>query len=269
MSGAGARLNVFPTRMALTLMKSKLKGAIRGHSLLKKKSDALSLRFRALLGKLADAKEDMGNSMKTASFALATAKWAAHPQDISHTVIENVGSTASEKLKLNSDNVAGVHLPTFEIFVDNTKQGQELTGLGKGGEQIRKCRESYAKALKALVDIASLQTSFVTLDAVIRATNRRVNAIECVVRPKLERTISYIVSELEEIDREEFYRLKKIQGKKKEAIANREEAHKAGEAAAAKEAKTTTAAAISQAPQPDQLNFLNPAAEEEESLIIF
>jgi V-type H+-transporting ATPase subunit D len=62
-------------------------------------------------------------------------------------------------LKINTDNVAGVHLPVFELVTDTAKQGQELTGLGKGGEQIRKTRESYSKALKALIAIASLQVS--------------------------------------------------------------------------------------------------------------
>jgi V-type H+-transporting ATPase subunit D len=46
-------------------------------------------------------------------------------------------------------------------------------------------------------------------------TNRRVNAIEYIIIPKVENTIRYIQSELDEQDREEFYRLKKIQGKKK------------------------------------------------------
>eukprot|EP01117_Protostelium_nocturnum_P002337 TRINITY_DN129_c0_g1_i1.p1 TRINITY_DN129_c0_g1~~TRINITY_DN129_c0_g1_i1.p1 ORF type:complete len:260 (+),score=82.38 TRINITY_DN129_c0_g1_i1:170-949(+) len=220
---SGARLNVFPTRMTLGLMKSKLKGATRGHSLLKKKSDALTLKFRTLLGKLADAKEEMGKEMKTASFSLAQAKWAASPLDVSHTVIENVGGTAFEKLKINTDNIAGVQLPVFEQLTDTAKQGQELTGLGKGGEQIRKTRDSYSKALKALISIASLQTSFVTLDEVIKITNRRVNAIECIVKPKLERTIAYIQSELEEIEKEEFYRLKMIQKKKKEAQDRKEQ----------------------------------------------
>jgi len=180
------------------------------------------MRFRALLGKLADAKEEMGKEMKTASFSLATAKYAASPLDIGHTVIENVGSTAFEKLKINSDNVAGVQLPVFEQLTDTAKQTEQLTGLGKGGEQIRKTRESYGKALKALISIASLQTSFVTLDLVIKATNRRVNAIDSIVRPKLERTIAYIQSELDEIDREEFYRLKMIQSKKKIAADKKE-----------------------------------------------
>ena len=47
-----------------------------------------------------------------------------------------------------------------------------------------------------LVELASLQTSFITLDEVIKTTNRRVNAIEHVIIPKIERTLAYIISEL-------------------------------------------------------------------------
>ncbi|KAG8914454.1 H(+)-transporting V1 sector ATPase subunit D, partial [Tulasnella sp. 418] len=90
-----------------------------------------------------------------------------------------------------------------------------LTGLGRGGQQIQKSKEVYAKAVETLVELASLQTAFTILDEVIRATNRRVNAIEHVVIPKLDNTIKYIISELDEMDREEFFRLKKVQGKKK------------------------------------------------------
>jgi len=105
-------------------------------------------------------------------------------------------------------------LPTFQVEREGGNDFN-LTGLGRGGQQIQKSKEVYAKAVETLVELASLQTAFTILDEVIRATNRRVNAIEHVVIPKLDNTIKYIISELDEMDREEFFRLKKVQGKKK------------------------------------------------------
>merc|ERR1711910_31203 len=99
----------------------------------------------------------------------------------------------------------------------------ELAGLAKGGQQLKKLKGNYQKAVELLVELASLQTSFITLDEVIKVTNRRVNAIEHVIIPKIERTLTYIISELDEMEREEFFRLKKVQDKKKKIRAEKEE----------------------------------------------
>ena len=92
------------------------------------------------------------------------------------------------------------------IDADRCRVDFNLTGLGRGGQQVLRAKEVYAKAIETLVELASLQTAFTILDEVIRATNRRVNAIEHIVIPRLENTIKYILSELDEMDREEFFR---------------------------------------------------------------
>merc|ERR1712152_40859 len=99
----------------------------------------------------------------------------------------------------------------------------EMTGLARGGQKVAELKKNYTAAVTLLVELASLQTSFVTLDEVIKTTNRRVNAIEHVIIPKIERTLAYIVSELDELEREEFFRLKKVQDKKKKIRKAKEE----------------------------------------------
>ena len=84
--------------------------------------------------------------------------------------------------------------------------------------------QTCALPISGLEDDAdeSIQTAFIILDEVIKMTNRRVNALEHVVIPRLENTITYINSEcvvlpvplafltplprLDEMDREEFFR---------------------------------------------------------------
>ncbi|KAK0085662.1 hypothetical protein PV325_004696 [Microctonus aethiopoides] len=205
------RLPIFPSRGAQMLMKSRLQGATKGHGLLKKKADALQMRFRMILGKIIETKTLMGEVMKEAAFSLAEAKFATG--DFNQVVLQNV-TKAQIKIRSKKDNVAGVNLPVFESYQDGTDT-YELAGLARGGQQLAKLKKNYQKGVKLLVVLASLQTSFVTLDEVIKITNRRVNAIEHVIIPRIERTLAYIISELDELEREEFYRLKKIQDKKK------------------------------------------------------
>lgn len=219
MSGGKDRIAVFPSRMAQTLMKVRLKAAQKGHSLLKKKADALNIRFRSILGKIVENKNLMGEVLREASFSLAEAKFTAG--DFSHGVIQSV-SRAQHRVRMKRENVVGVFLPVFEAYVDGPDT-YDLTGLGKGGANIAKLKKNYNKAVELLVELATLQTCFITLDEAIKITNRRVNAIEHVIIPRIENTLQYIVTELDEMEREEFFRMKKIQAKKKKDRAAAEQ----------------------------------------------
>merc|ERR1712192_287372 len=117
----------------------------------------------------------MGDVMKEASFSLAEAKFAAGG-DFNQAVLQNVNK-AQIKVKTKKDNVAGVNLPNFEAFQDGS-DSNELAGLAKGGQQFKRLKANYQKAINLLV----------------------------------------------ELEREEFFRLKKVQDKKKKIRKAKEEA---------------------------------------------
>ena len=172
--------------------------------------------------------------------------------DISFAVRESATGTAQFQVQTRIENVSGVQLPIFESHIqsssssssssgngngngggggdnfnnngNNSTGNGELTALSRGGQQVQKCRDANQRFLQSLLNLASLQTTFHILEEVIQVTNRRVNALEYVILPKTENTISYIISELDEQDREEFFRLKKVQAKKKNKESENEKA---------------------------------------------
>jgi V-type H+-transporting ATPase subunit D len=167
---------------------------------------------------LAQCKETMGVSFKDGMFALAEVKYAAG--DIKPMVIENA-SVSTTKVALQVDNVAGVKVPVFTAGNSGHDVSTELIGMAKGGQQIVKAREAFSKAVDVLVKLATLQTSFITLDEAVKVTNRRVNALDCVVVPRLTATVAYINSELDELEREEFFRCARHQAPRAPSAARR------------------------------------------------
>lgn len=190
-------------------MKSKLKGAQTGHDLLKRKSEALTKyvdqckpnrpipiltrnaqtfpryfpsdlhqnsliipnKISEITRRIDEAKRKMGRVMQIASFSLAEVTYAVGG-DIGYQVQESAKS-ARFRVRTKQENVSGVFLPAFESYTTEGNNDFGLTGLGKGGQQVQRCRETYARAVETLVELASLQTAFVILDEVIKVVNRR------------------------------------------------------------------------------------------------
>jgi len=205
------RFPAFPSRMSLQQFKLRTKGARKGHSLLKRKSDALKAKVNACLKEIYDVKNQMNEIMSTANFSHTQATHSAG--DFNQQIITKVES-ASIKVACRRENVVGVPILQFDK-VDTGSSQDSLLGIARGGAQIRKCKTAYDNALDLLIKLASLQTSFQELDEAMRVTNRRVNALDNVVIPKLENTMHYIASELDEREREDLFRLKKVVAKKK------------------------------------------------------
>merc|ERR1719213_572927 len=203
-------------RMMLQQFKSRYAGAKKGHGLLKKKRDALKARFQQMLKEIVVAKKGVATGIKDCSFAMAKSSWASG--NISSTVIERVKKPSS-MLKAAAENVAGVYLPKFVLSRDESKDSTfEMMGVGAGGQVVQTTRQQHIDTLTVLIKLASLQTSFVTLDNAIKTTSRRVNALEYVVMPRIEGIIAHIKSEMDEMEREEFFRVKKVVEKKRQKL---------------------------------------------------
>jgi V-type H+-transporting ATPase subunit D len=201
------RLAVFPSRMVLQGIKERSVAARTGHDLLKRKSDAIKLNLNNRLKEILIVKRRVGDAMRKSAFSHTEATWAAG--EFNHTVIEST-KDASFRVRATVVNVAGVKLPSFEKAKDDAHRSEAMFGLSRGGEQVAKCRNMFLQTIEDLIKLASLQTSVKALDEALKVTNRRVNALEFVIMPVLANTITYINSELDELEREDNYRIKKV-----------------------------------------------------------
>jgi V-type H+-transporting ATPase subunit D len=104
--------------------------------------------------------------MQIAAFSLAEVTYAVGG-DINFQVQESA-KQARFRVRTKQENVSGVLLPQFESTVTEGSNDFGLTGLGKGGQQVQRCRETYARAVETLVELASLQVSLIKKDIFLR-----------------------------------------------------------------------------------------------------
>ena len=174
------RYPALPSRMSLIVFKTRLKGAQKGHSLLKKKADALMMRYRKMQSELYDAKLSIVDLMKHAHFSVTSALFVAG--DITFAVQESLKIPAF-RTTVKLDNIAGVAVPSLTSMSDTAFESAS-GGISRGGEQLKDARRTFRDMLTTTLKVASLQVAWVTLDMAIKVTNRRVNALDKVVIPR-------------------------------------------------------------------------------------
>ena len=210
--------------MALLQSKGKLKSANKGKDLLKRKADALKVQFLQVTKNLIELKKDLGSNFNKSLIFLEKANFSTSSGDVSRIVDENVRSRADVKLTLKTKPVAGVTLPQFGIRnIEEEKYGEsQILGITGGGQTLNITKKHFYEFLKKIVEIATLQTSYLAIDECLKITNRRVNALEYIVVPRIEYTIKYIVTELDERAKEEKFKIKKVLQNKKKHKENEE-----------------------------------------------
>lgn len=202
------RLQIFPTRMNLQTTKARLKSAEKGYTLLKRKSDALQKRYKETEQELNSKKIKLRDLMNDAYLCLSECEFLG----ANFNLFIHEAKKKPSYITVKNESVSGVTLHEFKFNCDYSK----VFCLDRATMNLQTTRKKLLDIISFLCTLASLESSFKALDEVVKSVNRRVNALEFMVVPKLTNTITYINAELDELDREEFFRLKKIQNLKKD-----------------------------------------------------
>ncbi|MCD8204994.1 MAG: V-type ATP synthase subunit D [Clostridia bacterium] len=203
-----ARLNVNPTRMELKKLNGRLATAVRGHKLLKDKSDEMVRQFTVLLRENKRLREEVEREIGETLRQFSVARTVTAPYSVETAFVM---PAAEVKAECGVTTVMGVEVPEIKVT-----EG-EPEGLPYAYSEITSeadfCVQRAEKLLPKMVELATVEKSVRMLAAEIERNKRRVNALEYVMIPQLEETIKYIRSKLDENERAALVRLMKVKSK--------------------------------------------------------
>lgn len=194
---------VKPTRMELLQIRKRKALAMKGHKLLSEKRDALISSFFDIIRKRREERKEMEKELREAFKALIMAEMMLGEEKVRQLANK---FSKERRIKVGKRNVMGINMPKFEIEEGESLEYSTISTVSKFDEAIEKAR----KALEKIVQIAEIEGSLQMLSKEIEKTKRRVNALEYIFIPRLLATISYIERQLEEREREDFFRRKRM-----------------------------------------------------------
>lgn len=201
--------DIKPTRSELLKLKKQIKLAKSGYSLLKKKRDGLILEFFEILKKAKTLREDLVNEYKIALEKINIARTLE-----GDLKVKSVAMAIRDipDIKLTTKNIMGVRVPKIES--SEIKKTFMVRGYGVyNSSAIDEAAAAYEKVVEKIILAAEVETSMRKLLNEIEKTKRRVNALEFVVIPGLDKVKSFIQLRLEEMERENIFRMKRIKAK--------------------------------------------------------
>jgi V/A-type H+-transporting ATPase subunit D len=212
--------DVKPTRKNLMEIEDRIELSERGHDTLEQKRDGLIMEFMDILDQAQDVRSDLEDDYERAQRTINMAR--AMEGDVTVR-----GAAAALKdhpeITTESNNIMGVVVPQIESSSVSKTIDQRGYGVVGTSARIDEAAEAYEDLLESVILAAEVETAMKKMLDEIEKTKRRVNALEFKLLPELRTNQEYIEQKLEEQEREEIFRLKKIKDKKEaEEKAERE-----------------------------------------------
>jgi V/A-type H+-transporting ATPase subunit D len=205
--------DVKPTRKNLMAIEERIELSERGHDTLEKKRDGLIMEFMDILDQAQDTRSGLNDAYETAQRKINMAR--AMDGDVA---VRGAAAALKEhpEITTQSKNIMGVVVPQIESSKVRKNLDQRGYGVVGTSARIDEAAEAYEELLDQIILAAEVETAMKKMLEEIETTKRRVNALEFTLLPSLRENQEYIEQKLEEQEREEIFRLKKIKAKKEE-----------------------------------------------------
>ena len=201
---------VRPTRLEFLRLSRRELIAQKGRDILQEKLDALVIEHTRLTTEMEQRAGFIQKEMEEAYEALKLAGIITGWVKLSDLASSCVHIP---ELEVTSSQVMGVRVPVItmsegiEQGVYRNERGYSIFGTSG---QVDEAALRYEKVLHSLLSYASLEGRADRITLEMNRTRRRVNALEHLVIPRLQRTMKYIEFRLEEREREDLFRRKRM-----------------------------------------------------------
>lgn len=203
--------NVAPTRMNMLLLKGQIKMAADGVGLLKGKRDALMQELLKRARALALMRDELHARGRAAADAMAMARAVRGTPELKSAAI---ASRRELQLSVEAEKVWGLNLGRIDMEGIVRTPAKRGMGLLDTSAQVQEASEASEEMLSQLLICAPLERNLQIVGEEVKKVSRRINALEEYLLPRLRGQLRGIASVLDEREREDTFRLKKIKGKK-------------------------------------------------------
>lgn len=196
-----------PTRSELLELRKKIKLSEKGYKLLKMKRDSLIMEFFQVLDKAKEIRQRITQKYKIAKDKIAVAEaieGAVGVKSASLALLE------VPSMELATRNVMGIVVPQIDAKSVKKRLDQRGYGIIDTSARIDEAADAFEDLVEDIIIAAEAETTMRKLLDEIEKTKRRVNALEFRVIPDLKGAEAFIRMRLEELERENIFRLKML-----------------------------------------------------------
>lgn len=201
-------IKITPTKANLIKAKGHLDFSEKGYDLLDKKRTILIQEIMQLVKKAETIEKEIGQLFREAYEAL---QQVCISMGLSH--LEEFALSVPPELPydIRARGIMGVDIP--EVIYTKTSEQALPYGFYENNPALDVAIKKFADVKYLSYQLAQIETTAYKLSLEIKKTQKSANALDKIQIPRLKQEIKYIQETIEEKEREEFFRLKRIKNR--------------------------------------------------------